>query len=103
MQIPHDPNLHHGSTNAHDDTSTSRRGHDSREQASQDPPQAQDPTKVVIKTIKILILKSTKIMKMKMTVQFKQEQQYLTQEFINPFNEIIPLIEFWETHNEGML
>jgi hypothetical protein len=40
-------------------------------------------------------------MKMKMTVQFKQEQQYLTQEFINPFNEIIPLIEFWETHNEG--
>jgi hypothetical protein len=56
MQIPHDPNLHHGSTNAHDDTSTSRRGHDSREQASQDPPQAQDPTKVVIETIKILIL-----------------------------------------------
>jgi len=68
MQIPHDPNLHHGSTKAHDDTSTSRRGHDSREQANQDSPQAQDPTKVVIETIKILILQSTKTMKMKIMV-----------------------------------
>jgi hypothetical protein len=41
VQIPHDPNMHHGSTNAHGDASTSRRGHDSREQASQDSPQAQ--------------------------------------------------------------
>jgi len=53
MQIPCDPNLHHGSTNAHDDASTSIRGHDSREQVSQDPPQAQEPTKMVIKTFKI--------------------------------------------------
>jgi hypothetical protein len=41
VQIPHDPNMHHGSTNTHGDASTSRRGHDSREQARQDPPQAQ--------------------------------------------------------------
>jgi len=34
MQICHDPNLHHGSINAHDDASTLRRVHDSREQAS---------------------------------------------------------------------
>jgi hypothetical protein len=33
--------MHHGSTNAHGDASTSRRGHDSREEARQDPPQAQ--------------------------------------------------------------
>jgi len=43
MQIPCDPNLHHGSTNAHDDASISRKSHDSREQASQDPPQPQEP------------------------------------------------------------
>jgi len=42
MQMPRDPNLHHGSTNAHDDASISR-SHDSREQTSQDPPQAQEP------------------------------------------------------------
>jgi hypothetical protein len=32
VQIPHDPNMHHGSTNVHGDASISRRGHDSREQ-----------------------------------------------------------------------
>jgi hypothetical protein len=92
--------MHHGSTNAHGDASTSW-SHDSREQVSQDPPRAHSQTKKVIKTFKILILQSTKTMKMKMMVQFKQEQQCLTQEFITPSNEIIPLIAFWETHNEG--
>ena len=43
MQTPHDPNLHHRLTNAHDEASTSRMGHESREQASQDPSQAQEP------------------------------------------------------------
>ena len=43
MQISRDPNLHHRSTNALDDASTSRRGHDSRKQVGQDPPQAQEP------------------------------------------------------------
>jgi hypothetical protein len=60
-----------------------------------------ETTKVVIKTIKILILQSIKTMKMKMMVQSKQEQSSLTQEYINPFNGTIPLIEYWETYNEG--
>jgi hypothetical protein len=46
VQIIHDPFMHHGSINAHDDGSTSRSGHDSSVQVIQSSPQVEDNNQV---------------------------------------------------------
>jgi hypothetical protein len=45
-QIIHDPFMHHGSINAHDDGSTSRSGHDSSVPVIQNSPQVEDNNQV---------------------------------------------------------
>jgi hypothetical protein len=46
VQIIHDPFMHHGSINAHDDGPTSRSGHDSSVQVIQNSPQVEDNNQV---------------------------------------------------------
>ena len=57
--------------------------------------------KTILHKTMVLILQSIKTMMMKMMVPSKDQLKCHIQEFIIPFNRIIPLITYWGAFNEG--
>jgi hypothetical protein len=104
VHADYDPTTHHVSSNEHGEAFAIRRNHDGRPNDAQGHSHLNSTIKKEVKSTLhktiVLILQSIKTMMMKMMVPSKDQLKCHIQEYINPFNGIIPLITYWGAFDE---